>query len=69
MWTREDRSTAAYRTLHLITSRERTEYGELPMPEGTPDYPRRDAVGSYLEDYAERFGLLEHVRSELAPAR
>src|SRR5215212_312151 len=62
VWTREDRSTAAYRTLHLITSRERTEYGELPMPPDTPDYPPRDAVGSYLEDYAERFGLLEHVR-------
>ena len=62
VWTREDRSTAAYRTLHLITSRERTEYGELTMPEGTPDYPPRDAVGSYLEEYADRFGLSEFVR-------
>ncbi len=32
------------------------------MAEGTPDYPPRDAVGEYLEDYAQRFGLLEHVR-------
>jgi hypothetical protein len=64
VWTREDRSTAAYRTLHLITSRERTEYGEVPMPDGTPDYPPRDAVGSYLEEYAERFGLHQHVRLE-----
>jgi cation diffusion facilitator CzcD-associated flavoprotein CzcO len=62
VWTREDRSTAAYRTLHLITSRERTEYGEMAMPPETADYPPRDAVGAYLEDYAERFGLHEHVR-------
>ena len=62
VWTREERSTAAYRTLHLITSRERTEYRELPMPPGTPDYPPRDEVGDYLEAYASNFGLLEHVR-------
>ena len=71
MWTREDRSTAAYRTLHLITSRERTEYGELEMPAGTADYPPRDTVGSYLEEYADRFGLHEFVRlrSEVTSAR
>ena len=62
VWTREERSTAAYRTLHLITSRERTEYSELAMPPGTPDYPPRDAVGSYLEAYAHQFGLMEHIR-------
>jgi cation diffusion facilitator CzcD-associated flavoprotein CzcO len=70
VWTREDRSTAAYRTLHLITSRERTEYAELPMAPGTPDYPPRDAVGEYLERYADRFGLHQFVRlrSEVASA-
>ena len=62
VWTLEDRPTAAYRSLHLITSRPRTEFAEHPMPDGTPDYPSRDAVGRYLEDYAERFGLLERVR-------
>ena len=29
------------------------------MPDGTPDYPSRDAVGRYLEGYVERFGLRE----------
>ena len=65
IWSLEEgRSTAAYRSLHLITSRARTEFSELPMPRETPDYPSRDAVGSYLEGYAERFGLREHVRLE-----
>jgi hypothetical protein len=58
----DERPTAAYRSLHLITSRARTEFAEHPMPDGTPDYPSRDAVGRYLEDYARRFGLLERIR-------
>ena len=62
VWTLEDRPTAAYRSLHLITSRPRTEFAEHPMPDGTPDYPGRDAVGTYLESYVERFGLGERIR-------
>ena len=62
IWTLEDRSTAAYRSLHLITSRERTEFAEFPMPEGTPDYPARDAVGRYLEQYVDAFDLRDHIR-------
>ena len=58
----DERPTAAYRSLHLITSRDRTEFAELPMPDGTPDYPSRDAVGRYLEGYAEKFGLLDRIR-------
>ena len=58
----DERPTAAYRSLHLITSRDRTQFGELPMPDGTPDYPSRDAVGRYLEGYAEHFGLTDRIR-------
>src|SRR3954470_13305600 len=60
--TLEDRPTAAYRSLHLITSRARTEFEEFPMPPGTPDYPARDEVGRYLDAYATHFGLHERVR-------
>ena len=71
IWTLEDRHTAAYRSLHLITSRPRTEFAEHPMPEGTPDYPARDAVGRWLESYVERFGLGERIRlgTEVTAAR
>jgi hypothetical protein len=62
VWSLDDRPTAAYRSLHLITSKARTEFAELPMPDGTPDYPSRDAVASYMEDYATRFGLHERIR-------
>ena len=71
VWTAEERPTAAYRSLHLITSRARTEFAEFPMPEGTPDYPSRDAVSRYLEDYAAHFGLTGRIRlsAEVRAAR
>ena len=71
VWTLEDRPTAAYRSLHLITSRPRTEFAEHPMPAGTPDYPSRDAVGRWLEDYVERFDLGGRIRlsSEVVATR
>src|SRR3712207_8157764 len=62
VWTLERRPTAAYRSLHLITSRPRTEFAEHPMPEGTPDYPSREAVGEWLEAHADRFGLHEVIQ-------
>lgn len=62
VWTLEDRPTAAYDSLHLITSRERTELAEHPLPAGTPDYPSRAVVGRWLEGYAERFGLHDRIR-------
>ena len=71
VWTLEERPTAAYRSLHLITSKARTEFSEYPMPADMPDYPRRDAVGRYIEDYAERFGLNDRIRlgTEVTAAR
>ncbi|MEA2126372.1 MAG: hypothetical protein QOI80_3154 [Solirubrobacteraceae bacterium] len=71
VWTLEDRPTAAYRSLHLITSRPRTEFAEHPMPAGTPDYPARDTVGRWLEDYVERFDLADRIRldAEVTQAR
>jgi Flavin-binding monooxygenase-like len=62
VWTLEDRPTAAYQSLHLITSRPRTEFAEHPMPANTPDYPSREAVGQWLEDYVERFELGGRIR-------
>jgi len=62
VWTLERRPTAAYDSLHLITSRARTEFAEHPMPPGTPDYPSRETVGAWLEDFAARFGLGERIR-------
>lgn len=52
----------AYDSLHLNTSKGRTEFADFPMPEEWPDYPSVDHVAGYLNDYAEKFGLLESIR-------
>ena len=62
VWTLERRPTAAYSSLHLITSRARTEFQEFPMPANTPDYPSRDAVGEYLEAYVDEYGMRDRIR-------
>ena len=52
----------SYSSLHLNTSKGRTEFADFPMPEDWPDYPSVDRVAGYLGDYAEAFGLLPHLR-------
>jgi dimethylaniline monooxygenase (N-oxide forming) len=51
----------AYRTLHLNSSRQRTQFPSFPMPDDWPDYPSHELVARYFQDFAERFGLLERI--------
>jgi NADPH-dependent 2,4-dienoyl-CoA reductase/sulfur reductase-like enzyme len=64
LWVRDPRGSAspAYASLHLNTSKGRTEFAAHPMPAGWPDYPSADLVAGYLDDYARRFGLYESIR-------
>ena len=57
---RHDRSPV-YASAHLVTSRPLTEFPDFPMPDTWPDYPDHGRVLSYLERYAEHFGLGEHI--------
>jgi len=52
----------AYGSLHLNTSKGRTEFADYPMPREWPDYPSVGHVAGYLSDYAEKFDLLPHLR-------
>lgn len=53
-------SSAVYQSTHLISSAKLTGFADFPMPP-KPDYPRHDAVLKYLRDYAQHFGLYEHI--------
>ncbi|WP_238009073.1 NAD(P)-binding domain-containing protein [Dactylosporangium sp. AC04546] len=57
LWVLGGPHSSAYRTLHLNTSRTRTEFADFPMPAGWPDYPGHELIAGYLRDYAERFRL------------
>jgi hypothetical protein len=50
-----------YASAHLISSRPGSQYPDFPMPDDWPDYPHHTKVHSYLERYAEHFGLREHI--------
>jgi cation diffusion facilitator CzcD-associated flavoprotein CzcO len=54
--------SAAYRHLHINTSRERMEFSDFPMPRTLPDYPRHDQIAAYFESYVDHFGFRDRIR-------
>jgi cation diffusion facilitator CzcD-associated flavoprotein CzcO len=64
LWVQDNSSglAAAYDSLHLNTSKGRTEFADFPMPEEWPDYPAASLVAGYLAEYADTFGVTEHIR-------
>ncbi|MFI5659058.1 flavin-containing monooxygenase [Streptomyces sp. NPDC051684] len=64
LWVRDNSSglSPAYASLHLNTSKGRTEFADFPMPADWPDYPSADLVAGYLADYCAEFGLGPQIR-------
>lgn len=64
LWVQDNPSglSPAYDSLHLNTSKGRTEFAAHPMPAEWPDYPAAGAIAGYLQGYADRFGVTEHIR-------
>ncbi len=54
--------SSAYRSLHIDTSRKSLGYPDFPIASDLPDYLSHEQVLAYLEAYADRFGVREHVR-------
>ncbi|MCW3001809.1 MAG: NAD(P)/FAD-dependent oxidoreductase [Conexibacter sp.] len=53
--------SAAYRDLHINTSRERMAYSDFPMPADYPDYPHHTQIAAYFEAYVDHFGFRDHI--------
>jgi hypothetical protein len=49
--------SAAYRSLHINTSKTRMAYSDYPMPADYPDYPHHSQILDYFEDYVDHFGI------------
>jgi dimethylaniline monooxygenase (N-oxide forming) len=64
MWRYENDNgqSSAYRSLHIDTSRKSLGYPDFPIPAHLPDYLSHEQMCAYLESYADRFGVREHVR-------
>lgn len=54
--------SAAYRGLHINTSRERMQYTDYPMPKSYPDFPHHTHIAEYFDGYADHFGLRPLIR-------
>src|SRR3954462_10191257 len=56
--------SSAYRSLHIITSRDRMEYSDFPMPKSYPDFPHHAQIAKYFDDYVDHFGFRDRIRFE-----
>jgi hypothetical protein len=71
IWAFENSSglSAAYRTLHLNTSRARTEFASFPMPASYPDFPSHEQIAAWFDAYVDHFDLRERIRFEAGVER
>ncbi len=54
--------SGAYRSLHLNTSRARTQLAGFPMPEDWPDFPSHERIGEYFARYVDAMGVRDRIR-------
>ncbi len=54
--------SSAYRSLHINTSRPKMQYSDFPMPAHYPDFPHHAQIAEYFDQYAEHFGIKDHIR-------
>ena len=54
-------ASAAYRSLHINTSRGLMAYRTFPMPTHLPPYPSHFQIAQYFDSYVDHFGFREHI--------
>ena len=50
-----------YETAHIISPKKVMEYSDYPLPEHYPEFPSGQLMLAYYNEYAQRFGLREHI--------
>ncbi len=61
LWAYGSPLSGAYRSLHLNTSKARTELASHPMPQDWPDFPSHEHIGEWLASYAQDTGAAERI--------
>jgi len=54
--------SAAYRSLHINTSRNRMAYRDFPMPADYPAFPHHSQIKDYFDSYVDHFDLRHRIR-------
>lgn len=52
----------AYRSLHINSSKKRSEFSDFPMPDSWGHYPHHEQIAEYFNDYAQHFDLGSSIR-------
>ena len=65
-WVFENKNgtSAAYRDLHINTSRDRMQFSDFPMPRSLPDFPHHTQIAAYFDAYVDHFGVRDRIRFE-----
>jgi cation diffusion facilitator CzcD-associated flavoprotein CzcO/NAD(P)-dependent dehydrogenase (short-subunit alcohol dehydrogenase family) len=53
--------SAAYRGLHINTSKRKMQFSDYPMPKEWPHYPHHTQVWRYFSEYCHQFDLRRHI--------
>jgi dimethylaniline monooxygenase (N-oxide forming) len=53
--------SAAYKSLHINTSRDKMAFSDFPMPQTYPDFPHHSQVLSYFESYVDHFEFRDKI--------
>ncbi|MFW7377456.1 MAG: flavin-containing monooxygenase [Oligoflexus sp.] len=53
--------SAAYRSLHINTSKRKMEFKCFPMPDTYPDYPHHSLIAEYFENFIDHFKLRDKI--------
>ena len=54
--------SGAYRSLHLNTSKARTQLAGFPMPVQWPDFPGHERIGEYFDAYVDHAQIRDRIR-------
>ncbi len=63
LWRYENDSgtSAAYKSLHINTSRDKMAFSDFPMPRDYPDFPHHSLIIRYFESYVDHFGFRSKI--------
>ena len=61
--------SAAYRSLHINTSRERMQYSDFPMPPPIRTSRTTRQIADYFDDYVDHFGFRDRILFETGVER
>lgn len=60
-WNIDKRNSPTYANTYTVSSRPQTEFPDFPMPDDWPDYVHHKQMMTYMDRYADHFGLRDSI--------